>query len=147
MNFDSPEVLTAQQRLALTRRALISHLRGDDEPQDSTSRSIQQPGAIAGLLARSSYATLARNLIERWWSRHPANAAGHLARPFLERYARQQPVKLLAISAGVGALVILIKPWRLLSVTALLAAFLKTSNVADMVTTLMDKKNNRRVGS
>jgi hypothetical protein len=31
----------------------------------------------------------------------------------------------------------LVKPWRLLSVTALAAAVLKTSDVADMVTTLM----------
>jgi hypothetical protein len=30
-----------------------------------------------------------------------------------------------------------VKPWRLLSVTALVAAVLKTSDVADMVTTLM----------
>jgi len=55
----------------------------------------------------------------------------------LESYARQQPVKLIAVAVGVGALVILIKPWRFLSLTALLAAILKTSDIADMVTTLM----------
>ncbi len=60
-----------------------------------------------------------------------------LAQPLLQRYARKQPGKLIAIAAGTGAVIMLVKPWRLLSVTALVAAVLKTSDVADMVTTLM----------
>ena len=145
MGLDSPEILTVQQRLALSRRALVNRLQGDNRENTpvSGSGSEQKPGIISSYLSRSSYGFLVRNLIERWWNRHPVNAAGQLARPLLEHYARQNPVKLLAISAGIGALVILTKPWRLLSATALLAAFLKTSNVADMVTTLMEKKYDR----
>lgn len=69
----------------------------------------------------------------------PANAVGQLARPLLDRYAREQPAKLMAAAAAAGALVVLVKPWRLLSITAVLAAALKTSDVADLVTTLMHK--------
>ena len=142
---DSPEILTVQQRLALSRRVLVSHLQGDNRghSSDPGSDSEQQSGPISSLLSRSSYGLLVRNLVTYWWNRHPVNAAGQLARPFLERYAQRSPVKLLVISAGIGALVILIKPWRLLSVTALLAALLKTSSMADIVTTLMEKKYDR----
>jgi hypothetical protein len=90
---------------------------------------------------RLVWAGVARNVAQRWWRRHPANAAGQLARPLLERYAREQPLKLLAGAAAVGAVTVLVKPWRLLSITALLAAVLKTSDVADLVTTLMQKNS------
>ena len=145
MALDSPELFTVRQRLASSRRALMSRLHGDNHEYASGSGVDleKQGGVISSFLSRSSYGLLAGNLMERWWNRHPANAAGQLARPLLEHYARHKPVKLLAISAGIGALVMLTKPWRLLSATALLAAFLKTSNVADMVTTLMEKKYGR----
>lgn len=144
MATDFSEVLTAQQRLALSRRALVRHLRGDDEDDESkfTSDSTihrRQSGGVSSLLASTPYGAVVRNLVERWWSRHPANAAGKLARPMLQRFANEQPVKLIAAAAGVGALVVLVKPWRLLSITALLAAALKTSDIADMVTTLMKR--------
>jgi hypothetical protein len=83
--------------------------------------------------------SVGRSVAERWWRRHPAHAAGQLARPLLERYARKEPAKLMAIAAATGAVLVLVKPWRLLSTTAVLAAVLKTSDVADLVTTLMQK--------
>jgi len=78
-------------------------------------------------------------MAERWWRRHPAHAAAQLARPLLEHYARKEPAKLMAVAAATGAVLVLVKPWRLLSVTAVLAAALKTSDVADIVNTLMQK--------
>ncbi|WP_295988375.1 hypothetical protein [uncultured Variovorax sp.] len=80
-----------------------------------------------------------RSVLERWWRRHPAHAVGQLARPVLENYARKEPAKLMAAAAATGALLVLVKPWRLLSVTAVLAAVLKTSDVADLITTMMSK--------
>jgi hypothetical protein len=58
--------------------------------------------------------------------------------------AREEPAKLVAAAAATGALVVLVKPWRLLSITAVLAAVLKTSDVADLVTTLMKRTTNPR---
>ena len=157
-------VLTPQQRLAISRRALFNQL--DDELEDDeTSNSDYSTGthAVADGIHSSGVATsqrrtgrgfldgyikgfpalaIARNIGERWWRRHPANAVVQLARPVLGRYARQKPAKLVAIAAGTGALLVLIKPWRLLSATALIAAVLKTSDVADMVTSLVHNNNN-----
>ncbi|MCR6477673.1 hypothetical protein NU688_16040 [Variovorax sp. ZS18.2.2] len=144
--------LTPQQRLAISRRALVRQLHGGEDARGqpsesdddleyahhdtSTGPAHEQPrphgrGNIWGGVARS--------VVQRWWRRHPAHAVGQLARPLLEHYARKEPAKLMAAAAATGALLVLVKPWRLLSVTAVLAAVLKTSDVADVVNTLMQK--------
>ena len=130
------ELSTPQQRLAVSRRALLDRMQG--VPEKDTHH---EPGRRrrAAALDRSAWGAVARNVAQRWWRRHPANAVGQLARPLLERYAREQPAKLIAAAAAAGALAMLIRPWRLLSVTAVVAALLKSSDVADIVTTLMHK--------
>ncbi|MDH6166607.1 hypothetical protein M2282_001754 [Variovorax boronicumulans] len=152
-------LLTPQQRLAISRRALVRQLQGGDadtrEDQDarypapefdddleyahhdaSTGPGHEEARAHG---RRNVWASVARSVAQRWWRRHPAHAMGQLARPLLEHYARKEPAKLMAAAAATGALLVLVKPWRLLSVTAVLAAVLKTSDVADVVNTLMQK--------
>jgi hypothetical protein len=133
--------LTPQQRLAISRRALVQQLRGSEAAADASppAPGRRLPPRRENALDRVPWASVARNVAQRWWRRHPANAVGQLARPLLDRYAREQPAKLMAAAAAAGALVVLVKPWRLLSITAVLAAALKTSDVADLVTTLMHK--------
>jgi hypothetical protein len=163
MNGIERSPLTPQQRLALSRRALVRQLHGgEDEPgigrgpasfesDDDLEYAHHQP--LAGMPPHGQregpprgaggnvWLSMGRSVAERWWRRHPAHAVGQLARPLLESYARKQPAKLMAIAAATGAVVVLVKPWRLLSVTAVLAAVLKTSNVADVVNTLMQKNS------
>jgi hypothetical protein len=141
------EELTPQQRLTLSRRALIAQLQGDrdrsadwlDAAPDASPRQGDD-----GRRRGHPWSEVASRVVRRWWRRHPANAAGQLARPLLERYAREQPAKLIAAAAATGALVVLLRPWRLLSITAMLGAALKTSDVADLVTTLMKKTGTPR---
>ena len=128
------ESLTPQQRLAISRRALLDQLQGG--PQQTAYRADPRRTVLFDHFAWSA---VARKAAQRWWRRHPANAVGQIARPLLERYARDEPAKLMALAAAVGALAVLVRPWRLLSVTAVVAALLKTSDVADAVTTLMQK--------
>lgn len=158
-------VLTPQQRLAISRRALFNQFEDelDDGPSPSnhadssqtdvdggavshavTSQRQTKRGFLDGYISGFPALAIARNIGERWWRRHPANAVVQLARPVLGRYARQKPAKLIAIAAGTGALLMLTRPWRLLSATALIAAVLKTSDVADMVTSLVHNNTNLR---
>ena len=157
-------VLTPQQRLAISRRALFNQFDEEDDDQFEVDAHVanrgspdgmnaqfaapnprrQKPGFLDGYIKGFPALAVARNIGERWWRRHPANAVVQLARPVLGRYARQKPAKLIAIAAGTGALLVLVKPWRLLSVTALIAAALKTSDVADMVTSLVHNTTNDR---
>ena len=155
--------LTPQQRLSLSRRALVRQLNGVSEPhEDQHYRPTQaaedeleyahteaaaalpplgEPSGRPAGLSGNVWFSMGRSVVQRWWQRHPAQAVGQLARPLLESYARKQPAKLMAIAAAAGAVVVLVKPWRLLSVTAVLAAVLKTSDVADVVNTLMQKNS------
>ncbi len=137
------ESLTPQQRLARSRQALVYQLQGGRPAIEASNRSpAALPGRRTGLIDQFAWTSVARSMTQRWWRRHPANAVAQLARPLLDRYAREQPAKLVAAAAAAGALVVLVKPWRLLSATALIAALLKTSDIADVVTTLMHKRSN-----
>lgn len=133
------DILTPKERLAISRRALVAQLQGSAPSHHPDDRAIDPPASREGPFEHFAWASVARNVVRRWWRRHPANAVGQVARPLLDRYAREQPAKLVAAAAATGALLVLVKPWRLLSITAVLAAVLKTSDVADMVTTLMQK--------
>jgi hypothetical protein len=149
--------LTPQQRLAISRRALVRQLHGGEDPRDAQDArylasepdddleyahhdASTAPADEPRSRGRGNvWGSVARSVAQRWWRRHPAHAVGQLARPLLEHYARKEPAKLMAAAAATGALLVLVKPWRLLSVTAVLAAVLKTSDVADVVNTLMQK--------
>lgn len=136
--------LDPKARLAASRAALLAELSGDtsgkrpdvQQPIDGG----QRPAQASGWLATVPWLPLGRRVAERWWRRHPANAMLQLARPALERRAREQPAQLMLAAAATGAVLVVVRPWRLLSATALLAMVLKTSDVADVVTTLMHKK-------
>lgn len=142
--------LSAQERLAISRRALVNQLQGGDRrrsPEKARAFAGESPDERrgqrdSGFLGRLPWLSMARNVGERWWRRHPANAVGQLAVPLLERYARNKPFKLVAAAGAVGAVAVLVKPWRLLSVTAVLAAVLKTSDVASVVNSLV--QNSRK---
>lgn len=132
-------LLTAQERLAVSRQALVDQLHGKRAPVQG-----QHAGTTPGdrWLNRFEWPALLRNIGRRWWQRHPANAVSQVALPLLDRYTKQRPFKAIGVAAATGALIVFVRPWRLLSVTAAAAAILKTSDVADMVTTLMQA--NRR---
>ncbi|SOD24966.1 hypothetical protein SAMN05518800_1669 [Variovorax sp. YR752] len=152
-------LLTPQQRLALSRRALVRQLNdGADAPDNDDLEYAQHEASAAppddqhprnprgergrregGGTRNNVWLGVGRSVVERWWRRHPAHAVGQLARPLLEHYARKEPAKLMAAAAAAGAVLVLVRPWRLLSATAVLAAVLKTSDVADLVNTLMQK--------
>ncbi|MDB5829654.1 MAG: hypothetical protein JWQ73_3874 [Variovorax sp.] len=137
-------VMTAQERLAMSRRALVNQLQGgrsdrSGEANDDNEAYVGKPHR-AGLLDRFAWTSMAKRVGQRWWRRHPANTVGQLAQPLLEHYAREQPFKLVAIATAAGAVLVLVKPWRLLSVTAVLAAIMKTSDIADVVNTLMQTR-------
>ncbi|MDP9878828.1 hypothetical protein J2W25_003144 [Variovorax boronicumulans] len=138
--------LTPQQRLALSRRALVRQLNGGEPDAPAPHRALAAGDTDAGDAPHASpgrrhnvWSAMARGVVQRWWRRHPAHAAGQLARPLLEHYARTEPVKLMAAAAATGSLLVLVRPWRLLSATAVIAAVLKTSDVADLVNTLLQK--------
>ena len=45
----------------------------------------------------------------------------HILQPVVASYAKSNPVKTLGIAAGLGAAIVVLKPWRLITLGSLLA--------------------------
>lgn len=74
-----------------------------------------------------------KRTVQAWWRHHPAHTAidvaAGMANPVLNRYANEKPVQLLSAAAALGAALVIIRPWRLVSVTGLLLATVKSSGL------------------
>ncbi len=128
------EGLTAQQKLAESRQRLldamgyvpmVSNLSGEPmlgrkAPPPRAKRSFS-----LSLLPAQLRASVPAQWVQRWWADHPVHDIADMGRPYLQDYARQHPGKLMAYSAGAGAVLWLARPWRLVSTAALLSLTLK----------------------
>lgn len=131
------EILTPQERLALSRKAIVSSMNrrrhdGASESDDEFAEGMpSRPVAMHGITGRLQHA------VKSWWYHHPASVAVDLVRPLVSDYAGAHPFKLLAISAGIGAATVLIRPWRMVSVGGLALAGIKSSGLSGMLLSLL----------
>jgi hypothetical protein len=134
----------AADKLAKTRLAIIEQIhRRERRPERGESADFEQDGLHGedgwqglGSGPMSWFAGLKR-AASGWWRQHPAHLGVELARPILSEYASRKPVQFLAIAAAVGALAAVARPWRLISVTGILMAVLKSSQLTGMVMSAM----------
>jgi hypothetical protein len=146
--------LTPQQRLASSRRAIVQHMgcQNQLEPQShgngGNGAGEYRYGRAGGLGGAASDSFSAgqtderpgaglwrslRRTVRAWWRSHPAHLAADIAHPLISTYAQAHPLKLMAVAAGLGAAVVVAKPWRLLSVTGMLIAALRSTPVLHLV--------------
>jgi len=134
----------AADKLARTRLAIIEQIHSRERRPERRESADFEQDALHGESRWESirsgpaswFATLKR-AASGWWQQHPAHLGVELATPALSDYAGRKPVQFLAIAAGVGAVVMLTRPWRLISVTGLLMAVLKSSQLSGMVMAAM----------
>jgi len=139
----------AAQRLAQSRAHLAQWLVPDD-PGQLADPSPPLPGpswreygpaaepmphaAEPGALWRE----LAGGVLSRWWRHQPLRAtglaAGALARSTVLPWARRHPWAALTVSAGVGAAVASVRPWRWARAPAVLVAGVLTQVAVQMGT-------------
>ena len=74
-----------------------------------------------------------------WWQHHPAQLAADVGRPLLNNYAREKPYQLLALAASAGAIAVVAKPWRLVSVTGLAVAALRSTRLSNALLGLIPR--------
>jgi hypothetical protein len=142
----NPMNLKQQQSVEQTRAELIRFLntQRDDEP-DATHRvaHMSHDESIARTGKRSSarsfdWSSLMRTGLATWWEDHPVRAGVLLLKSAAEDAARRRPLQAVVIAGAVGVAVVVFRPWRLLSVSALTMSLLRSSNFTAMAASFMD---------
>jgi len=144
----------AADKLARTRLAIIAHLqrreqqreRGGADEQEQFDESVDADGQVSGRRRRAhgeyrragnGWFGRTRRVVTSWWRHHPAHTALELATPALSEYAARKPFQYIGIAALAGAAIALARPWRLVSITGLLLAVLKSSQLSSAVLSAM----------
>jgi hypothetical protein len=146
----------ASQKLAKSRQAILEHIarrQRRHDPREAPAHGFAEtemggypdddplPEPGGGWFGHLSHA------VRTWWRYHPAHMAVDLATPMMRSYARRKPVQLLGIAAGLGAALTLARPWRLISVTTLLVALLKSSQLSHLFMAAMSAADYRKDAS
>ena len=137
----------AADKLAKTRSAIIDQIyrkegrrdgassaRRERERQAGGEQAWEQPEPGSGVRGWFAYF---KHTAGAWWRHHPAHMGVELATPILSAYAARKPAQFLGIAAAVGAVVVIARPWRLISVTGLTVAIVKSSQLSNLVMSAM----------
>lgn len=127
---------TPQERLAISRNAIVRHMSRDEPSGHDSAGQTLGASAQADSKVDGSWRLIQR-AVRAWWQHHPANVALDVARPVVAEYAREHPVKLLGIAAGIGAATVLLKPWRLVSLGGVLLATMKSPDLSGIVLSML----------
>lgn len=140
-------------RLEQSRLAILEHIhrkeqrRHGREPSSDPQETHEQAQAREQARHRpgaQGWFDTAREGLGGWWRYHPAHMAVDLARPMLASYAKRKPVQYLGIAAVAGAGLFFLRPWKLISVTGVLVALLKSPQLAGLVMQAMASSQNPR---
>ena len=137
VGMSSPIELSPQERLSISRKAIVRHMgRHHPEVQERVNGEGDPIDRVSGLGKQSLFSQI-KYAAQMWWHRHPASAVADFASPFLISYATAHPFKLLGISAATGAALVIIRPWRMISGSALLIAAVKSSGLSNTLITML----------
>lgn len=135
-----PIELTPQERLAISRKAIVRHM--NRHHPDADERLEKDANHVDG--NDTEIVSPERNMLSKlkfaarmWWHRHPASSAVELASPLLREYASAHPFKLIGISAATGVALVIVRPWRMMSASALLVAAVKSSGLSNTLFTML----------
>lgn len=137
-------------KLDKSRLAIIEHLHRKERRSERPSRA-QEPDSYDELAALglppgedgeapafgANWFDTARHALGVWWRHHPAHLALELATPAISSYARRKPAQFLGIAAATGAVILIARPWKLVSATGLIALVLKSSQLSNLVMSAM----------
>ena len=146
-------VENAQVVLDQTRRELVDFLVGEpavakaDKSRTARASSLNRDSNSAPASKRSSngrnnvdsidWMGLIKAGAATWWRDHPVHMGATVLRPVLADYVRRKPVATLATAAAAGAALVLFRPWRIASVTALAMSLVRSSNLPVMAASLV----------
>ena len=135
--------LTPQERLAISRKAIVRHMKRDKEPEDDHVHAGDSSYQDSARSAIASAWNVVKTTVTNWWHYHPAHVALDLARPAFNKYAEEQPLKLLAVAAGLGAVSVVLRPWRLISLGGVALTALKSSEFSGLLLSMITRAGSR----
>ena len=148
----SPHAMNAQLVLDQTRRELREFLMGEPIPPraNDAGNAAQSSAAASGSNARQRRAANAKSNVNTidwtglvkaglatWWRDHPLHVGAIVLEPVVAGYVRRKPVATLAVAAAAGAALVLFRPWRIASVSALGMSLVRSSNLPVMAASLV----------
>ena len=140
---------TEGDRLDRSRLAILEHVHRKERRREVQDQHVEAAKAGEGPRGRESggrhhagWYDKGRDVVEAWWRYHPAHVALDIARPALAAYARRKPMQYLGLSALAGAGLFMLRPWKLISVTGVLVALVKSPQVAGLVMSAMSSSQN-----
>ena len=142
--------MTPAERLARSRLAIVEYLENrEHRPHDGPTAGDDADGGADGdpadSVAGAGPSRRARtprsrgwlggvtNAARTWWRDHPAQLALEMVTPALQSYTRRKPFLVLGISAAAGAAIVVTRPWRLISLTTVLIALVKSSQLTGVL--------------
>lgn len=114
------------ERLAASRERLrqaMNHVNSGN-----TTGSEDSGGSLRGRLQSVPGAGLVIDGLQSWWHKQPMRVIFLLAlktsNALLQPTARRHPYRLVLVAAAVGGLTVLLRPWRRIATSALLAGLM-----------------------
>jgi len=138
---DAVEPIDAKAKLALSRAELIAAMGYEEirSETDGAMRVLELRRPAPASRTSAIGAALSRSTLGRWWHRNPLSGVVELGRPVLEHYAQRHPGKLVAYGAATGALLWVIKPWKLLSAATVVTLIFRSTDIAGMISDVVAK--------
>jgi hypothetical protein len=142
----------AGDKLARSRRAILEHIARRTrrhDPREETAQGFSADDAYEEFdepppMPGGGWFGHVGHAVRTWWRYHPAHMAVDLATPLMRSYARRKPAQLLGISLAAGAALTFARPWRLISLTTLLVALLKSSQLSQLFLAAMSAADYRK---
>lgn len=133
-----------EDRLAITRNAIVRHMNRGYELDSNGGYSNSTIGEQRSDNGFMNAWNNAMHALLIWWQRHPASAVFELANPLMREYGGSHPFKLLGVSALIGSAVVMVKPWRMMSVGSWMVAAVKSSGLTSAILSLLTKPRRNR---
>lgn len=130
-----------QSEIAHTRQELLNFLAAERAEKRAAAQPSDTPGAGKAPASEDSgfnWSSLLGAGVASWWHEHPARSAVLLVESATSEYARRKPFQVVTVAAVAGAAVVLLRPWRMVSATALLLTLLRSSNFTGMASSALD---------
>jgi hypothetical protein len=134
----------AGDRLARSRLAIIEQVQRRERRHERSEPQAAQDGNAGESPDAAHWFSGMKHMASAWWRQHPARMGVDLLTPMLSAYASRKPVQFIGIAVGLGVVVAVTRPWRLITAGGLLAALLKSSQLSGLVVSAMSAADLRR---